>query len=61
VLLETLAKRNIAGRRKDWKEAADTGWSNFGSDDYERVIQLIRLSMAGDALWKVEEHWQGNQ
>lgn len=61
VLLETLAKRNVAGKGKDWREAAVTGWSNFGSDDYERVVQLIRLSMAGEALWKVEEHWQGNQ
>jgi hypothetical protein len=61
VLLGTLAKQNTGGNAKDWKQAAKTGWSKFGSEDYERVILLIRRSMNGDALWKIEEHWRGNQ
>jgi hypothetical protein len=61
VLLDTLAKKNVAGKRAEWRQAAMTGWSNFGSDDYERVIELIRLSMQGEALWRIEEHWKGNQ
>lgn len=61
VLLVTLAKRNVSGYGKEWRAAATRGWSNFGSDEYEGLIHRIRLSMAGAALWKVEEHWQGNQ
>lgn len=61
VLLDALARQNVGGNKKEWRQAANTGWSNFGSDDYERVIALIRLSMPGEALWRVEEHWKGNQ
>ncbi|MGE3077253.1 MAG: hypothetical protein AB7J35_21230 [Dehalococcoidia bacterium] len=61
VLLDTLAKQDIAGERAEWRKAASAGWSKFGSGEYENVIRLIRISMAGEALWMVEEHWRGNQ
>ena len=61
VLLRTLAKLNIGGDAKGWKRAAKMGWPKFGSEDYERVVELVRHSMDGDALWKIEEHWRGNQ
>ena len=61
VLLSGLANANVGGHRKEWKQAARTRWSKFGSDDYEQVIALIRQSLNGAPLWKIEEHWRGNQ
>jgi hypothetical protein len=61
VLLNGLAEANVGGYTKEWKQAARKRWSKFGSDDYEQVIVLIRQSLKGAALWKVEEHWKGNQ
>lgn len=61
VLLRKLAEANIGGYTKEWKKAAKTRWSKFGSDDYEQVIALIRQVSKGSPLWKIEEHWSGNQ
>jgi hypothetical protein len=61
VLLRGLAEANVGGHKKEWKEAAKTRWSKFGSDDYEQVIALIRQSLNGASLWRIEEYWKGNQ
>ncbi len=61
VLLMGLAEANVGGHAKEWKQAAKTRWSKFASDDYEQVIALIRQSLNGAPLWKIEEHWRGNQ
>jgi hypothetical protein len=61
VLLKGLAEANVGGYAKEWKQAAKTRWSKFGSDDYEQVIALIRQSLKGAPLWEIEEHWRGNQ
>ena len=61
VLLNGLAEANVGGYTKEWKQAAGKRWSKFGSDDYEQVIALIRHSLKGAPLWKVEEYWKGNQ
>jgi len=61
VLLRTLAARDVGGYAKEWKRAAKTRWSKFGSDDYEQVIALIRQSLEGAPLWRIEEYWKGNQ
>ena len=61
VLLKALAEANVGGYTREWKQAANTRWSKFGSDDYEQVIALIRQSLNGAPLWKIEEHWRGNQ
>lgn len=61
VLLKSLAELNVGGNAKKWKQAAKTRWSRFGSEDYEGVIALIRQSLKGAPLWKIEEHWRGNQ
>ena len=45
----------------EWKQAMKTRWSKFESDDYEQVIVLIRQSLKGAPLWRVEEYWKGNQ
>lgn len=61
VLLKSLAELNVGGNAKEWRRAAKTRWSRFGSEDYEQVIALIRESLNGDPLWMIEEHWRGNQ
>ena len=61
VLLRELAKANVGGHRKQWKQAAKTRWSKFGSDDCEQVIALIRQPLNGAPLSKIEEHWRGDQ
>ena len=61
VLLNGLAEASVGGHRQEWKQAAKTRWSKFGSDDYEQVIALIRHSLKGAPLWTVEEHWKGNR
>ncbi len=61
VLLESLAALDVGGNAKEWKQAAKRRWSKFRSEDYEQVIELIRQSLKGDPLWKIEEHWRGNQ
>jgi hypothetical protein len=60
-LLEELSKRNIGGRKKIWDEARKIRWSNFTSEQYEKVIHNIRASMEGAALWEVEKYWKGYQ
>jgi hypothetical protein len=61
VLLKGLADANVGGYTKEWKRAAKTRWSKFGSDDYEQLIALIRRSLKDAPLWKIEEYWRGNQ
>jgi hypothetical protein len=61
VLLRTLADLDIGGYAKQWREAHQTRWSKLSSEQYEAVIALIRASLKGEALWKIEEYWAGNQ
>jgi hypothetical protein len=61
VLLTALGRLNIGGCAKEWRKARQTGWSNFSSEQYEKVIALIRKYLKGEPLWKIEEHWKGNQ
>jgi hypothetical protein len=61
VLLDRLTELDIGGHQKDWKQAAETRWSKFDSDDYERVIALVRESLHGAPLWTIEQHWRGNR
>lgn len=61
VLLKTLADLDIGGYAKQWRQARKTRWSKFSSEQYEQVIALIRQCLNGEALWKIEEHWRGNQ
>jgi hypothetical protein len=61
VLLRKLAEASVGGYTKEWKQAAKTRWSKFGSNDYEQVIAVIRLALRGSPMWKIEEHWIGNR
>jgi len=61
VLLCTLADLNVGGYARQWRSARYTRWSKLGSDQYEQLIRLIRDSLKGEPLWKIEEYWKGNQ
>jgi len=61
ILLKTLAASNIGGFAKEWRQARRIRWSKFSSEQYEEVIRLIRQSLNGEPLWKIEEYWRGNQ
>lgn len=61
VLLYELYAQDVGGCRPVWNEARRIRWSKFDSDQYEAVINSIRISMPDDALWGVERYWQGYQ
>ena len=45
-----------------WNEARRIRWSRFNSDQYEKVIQNIRVALQnGAAMWTVEKYWRGYQ
>ncbi len=60
-LLKELAKQNLGGLRGEWNKASRIRWSNLDSEQYEKVIHSLRVSMTTEALWKVEQHWRGYQ
>jgi hypothetical protein len=62
ILLEELYKQNIGNQKEAWNKAKKTRWSKFNSDDYEEVIQAIKISIKEDTgLWEIEQYWQGYQ
>ena len=62
VLLDELAKRDIGGRKKEWRRFHDLRWSKFDSATYQSVIDCMRQSLGqGEPLWKIEEYWPGHQ
>ena len=61
LLLGALATQDFGGHRAEWRRLQTLGWSNFSSADYETTIRLVRESLHGAPLWRIEEHWQGHQ
>ena len=61
VLLEKLAELNFCGFGKQWQKFHTSRWSKFDSETYQSVINLIRGSIPGQPLWKIEEYWEGHQ
>ena len=59
VLLEKLYSENFGDRRQFWNVVRKKGWSKLGSKLYQKVISDVRDSMPNQALWKVEQYWQG--
>jgi hypothetical protein len=60
-LLKALIENDVGGYIKQWRQARRWRWSKFTSEQYEGVIALIRRCLNGEALWKIEKHWKGNQ
>ncbi len=61
VMLKVLIQKNVGGFVDQWRALRRQRWSKFDSVHYEHAIELIRRSLDGDPLWKIEEMWQGNQ
>ena len=61
LLLEELAHKNLERHARVWRKASRDGWSKMNSDEYERLISLIRDCLHGQPLWMIEEYWRGNQ
>jgi len=57
LLLQDLAKE-LGG---DWKPYRIKAWSKFSSQEYQEVIDLIRLTIPNRPLWEIEKHWIGHQ
>lgn len=58
LLLDGLAKQNVGGFKREWREFHGMAWSKFDSATYQNVIDLIRQALPPDEpLWKIEEHW----
>ncbi len=57
-LLKTLANLNVGGYKKKWRAHP---WTKLDSEQYEQLIGFMRKSLNGEQLWKIEEHWKGNQ
>ena len=58
VLLKTLAKRNFGGYGNRWTAHP---WTTLTPGQYEQLIGLVRETVNGVSLWKIEEYWKGNQ
>jgi hypothetical protein len=61
LLLERLSENNIGGLSSVWNKARKIRWSKFDSEQYETVINSIRVSMGDKPLWEVERYWPGHQ
>lgn len=61
LLLDALARQNVGGFKKEWRQFRTRAWSKFDSTTYERVVDLIRRALPpGQPLWKIEEYWKGH-
>ena len=61
ILLKELVKKDFEGKKSQWREFEKKRWSKLSSDDYQELIDLIRLVQGNRPLWKIEEHWRGYQ
>jgi len=63
LLLNALAEHNVGGHKSIWKKYATKGWSNFKSEDYQKVINTLKTlpELQTKGLWAVEYYWQGHQ
>lgn len=62
VLLLARARQNVGGFRKEWRKFRHHRWSKFDSATYQAVIDHVRKSLPpGEALWQIEEYWEGHQ
>ena len=60
-LLKGLAKENVRGFARQWRKFNQARWSKFDSGQYQTVIDLVRVCLPGQPLWKIEEYWKGHQ
>ena len=61
VLLDALYQENVGGFADFWKESKSIRWSNFDSEQYEKVIEHIKSALGNRPLWQIEAFWRGHQ
>lgn len=61
VMLKAFIQCDVGGLIFEWRRLQNRRWSKFSSAEYEEAVDLIRQSLMGEPLWKIEEYWQGNQ
>lgn len=61
ILLDTLYQENVGGFAQFWKQSKSIRWSNFDSEQYEKVIEHIKLALGNRPLWQIEAFWRGHQ
>jgi len=61
VLLDSLKTNNVGNLKKEWNKSAKIRWSKFSSNDYQNVINNIKLVVKDKPLWIIENYWQGHQ
>ena len=60
ILLQSLERQNVGGKKAEWRLYKAKGWSNFNKRDYQVTIDLIRDVTDGD-MWRIEKFWAGHQ
>jgi hypothetical protein len=62
LLLRELYSKDVGGLGQEWSKAITIRWSNFTSEQYERVIASIRSTLGANVpLWQIEKYWRGYQ
>jgi hypothetical protein len=61
IMLRELERKNVSGKKNQWRRFHNKRWSKFSSEDYQELIDLIKQVQGNSPLWKIEEHWQGHQ
>lgn len=56
ILLDTLAKNDVGGYKKDWRKFHNIGWTKFDKSNYQDVLTLVCHVTSGH-LWTIEQHW----
>ena len=44
-----------------FKNIDNISWSTFNENDYKKVIEIIKILMNEEPLWKIEYYWDGFQ
>lgn len=60
LLLESLCEINTP-QISVFKNAKKQKWSKFSSDEYQSVINAIKVISQDSPLWAIEKHWRGYQ
>ncbi|NKK80164.1 hypothetical protein [Rhizobium leguminosarum] len=56
LLMDELCRKDVGGIRRIWKTMTARNWSSLNSDEYERLIKVIRIHTCGK-MWMIEQHW----
>ncbi len=61
LLLNCLQSKATKNQKVIWSQFSKIRWSNFNSEEYQRVIDEVRINLNGRPMWTIEECWRGYQ